>query len=243
MSNKIFEQNQRYYDAEASVYDGNRYMTTAGKRVEAFHKRIIDESLQGRVVTGNKVLELGCGTGRLMSHLIDRSYQLHGIDLSPAMLEVARKHLKVSGESVELHQGNVLELPFSEQSFRAVYSILVINLIPDFRSAFKEVARILEPDGLFLFNVPNIVSIYCLGGLYVNARRRTVTTNNVVHRYSHWFSPSEWRGALIDAGFTVECVVGQPPHIRWIDNADPINAEGVGLLFSKSIYILARRVR
>ena len=241
MHKKILEQNTAYYDQEASVYDVNRYGTRAGKRAEKFHKNILDCLLMDELKPDAKILELGCGTGRLLEHIAAKPFILYGIDMSSGMLDVARKRFKkYPARNVYLSLGEASRLDFSDKFFDAVYAILVINLIPDYRQVFGEIARILKPGGLFVFNVPNLAGIYLLGGLYVNRRGQTVTANEAGHRYSHWFLPHEWKNSLKTAGFTVEQVLGQPPHFRLVDNCTPLKASGWGLTFSKSVYVKAR---
>lgn len=234
-------QNQRYYDLEASVYDSNRYASVQGRRVAAFHMTVLDRLLTRDLSAGASVLEVGCGTGRLLEALSSRGYRLHGIDTSEGMLAVARERLAQRGSAVELQTADATRLPFQDGSFDAAYSILVVNLIPNYKDMFREVARILKPSGLFVFNVPNLASVYAPGGLYVNMRGQTVGSNAAGYRHSHWFRPGEWRSALEDCGFSVDEVLGQPPHLRFVDHAAPLRATGPQLLLSKSVYIKARR--
>ena len=241
MHEKILEQNTAYYDQEAVVYDVNRYGSRSGKRAEIFHKKILDCLLLEELDSDAKILELGCGTGRLLEHVASKPFTLYGMDMSSGMLDVARKRFgKYPAQKVHLSMGEASGLDFSHGFFDAVYSILVINLIPDYQQVFCEIARILKPGGLFVFNVPNLASIYLLGGLFVNLRGQTVTANQVGHRYSHWFLPNEWKNSLKNAGYVVEQVLGQPPQVRLVDDSTPLRASGWGLPLSKSVYIKAR---
>lgn len=241
MNTDVQAQNQRYYDLESTVYDDSRYSTVGGRRVERFHKRILSELLFSNLPAGTSVLELGCGTGRLLQHLLPYGFELYGVDISAGMLAIARQRLADNQGAVTLKQCDAASMPFVNATFDVVYSILVINLIPGYEDVFREVARILKPGGRFVFNVPNLASIYFAGGLYVNTRGRALGSNEAGHRYSHWFLPSEWRNALKNSAFEVERAAGQPPHLRIVDNAAPLNASGLGLLLSKSVYIRARR--
>jgi len=229
-------QNIRFYDEEAEKYDQLRYSSTAGMRVDNFHKSILDKFLIG----SDEILELGCGTGRLLANF-NSSKKLYGIDFSTGMLEIAKRRLS-ERSNIDLRQGDIRELPFGNETFDAVYSILVLNLISDLDKVFQEVKRVLRPEGLFIFNIPNLASIYFLGGLYVNLRGRTVTSNNAGSRSSHWFSPKEWKDLLKKHRFELISVLGQPPLLRSGYNLNPVDATGVGLFFSKSIYIVAKNV-
>ena len=242
MSENIQKQNVNYYDAEAGVYDSIRYSDKAGQRAHSFHIRILAELLCADLSSESSVLEVGCGTGRFLPYLARQAKAVEGLDVSPRMIEVAEQRVKedkCQNVNCAVYDGQAF--PFDDGIFDSVYAILVINLIPDYVGTFREVARVLRPGGTFLFNVPNLAGIYCLAGLYVNLRGKTRTANKAGHRYSHWFLPSEWRSALDECGMKVETIRGEPPHIRMFDNSSPLNAQGPGLLFSKSVFIKARR--
>lgn len=235
------KQNIEYYDAEAAVYDETRYSTTEGRRVDLFQKKILANYLNELPVEA-KVLELGCGTGRFIPHLIHKGYQLTAIDNSQKMLEKARERIHVEVKApVEILQTEANSIPFDDDSFDAVYSILVINLIQDYQMTFKEVARVVKPGGLFIFNVPNLNSIYFPAGIYVNLRGRTTTRNSSGYRYSHWFTRLELRSALRNAGFVLEEVQGQPSNVGSRDEVTPLCKPVIRWLLAKSVYIKARR--
>jgi len=230
-----------YYDAEARVYDQNRYGGYFGTRADSFHRQVLADLLCPTVRAGERVLEFGCGTGRLLSWMAERDYRLYGVDVSRGMLAVCQERLNQEGHegvSAALYDGG--RLPFDDAFFSAAYAILVINLIPDFRAAFGEVARVLEHGGHFLFNVPNLESLYFPAGLYVNSRGRSRTANAAGGRYSHWFRRGEAAGALRGAGLEIRGVVGQPPWAGWVMNCPPVS--GPFLYICKSIYVLVEKI-
>ena len=186
-----------FYDAEASCYDQSRYESKSGQRMDRFHKLVLEEIwAKGRSQKDN-VLELGCGTGRLLPFMAERVDTVTGIDVSSGMLEVARQRKNQADlNNVQVLQGNALDMPFPDNHFDMVYSILVINLIPDYTSAFCEVRRVLKDGGVFLFSVPNIASVYFPAGFVVNRRGKAFGRNPSGYRYSHWFSIGEIKSAL-----------------------------------------------
>jgi ubiquinone/menaquinone biosynthesis C-methylase UbiE len=142
-------------------------------------------------------------------------------------------------KKITLLQNDADKLPFDDNSFDVIYSILVINLIPDFANAFKEINRVIKPGGLFIFSVPFLDSIYFPAGLYVNSRGKTIGANESGYRYSHWFKSEEIKETLETTGFFIENIKGQPPYVRMTDHAKPLTT-GLGMLFAKSIYVLAK---
>lgn len=232
------QQTIRFYDAEASTYDLSRYVSAGGQHVDAFHKRLISSVLFSRLPQSAKVLEMGCGTGRLIQHFLELKRDVSGMDASEKMLQIARNRV---GDKAPLSLGSAYALPYAEHSFDSVYSILVLNLLKDYQSAFNEVSRVLKDGGYFLFNVPNLQSIYFPVGLYVNLRGKTTGKNAAGYRYSHWFTRSEIRTALAQSSFTLISVYGQGPLIHKGLFSRELPGEMPMSLISKSLYFLAQK--
>ena len=93
---------------------------------------------------GQRVLDLGCGTGRLSAALVEQGLaRVWGVDASAEMLAAAREKLPAT---VGLKQARAEELPFRDGWFDRVVTWLVVHLV-DRPAAFREVARVLVPDG------------------------------------------------------------------------------------------------
>lgn len=197
-----------YYDVEADVYDSVRYGGRKGRLVDGFHKRVLSEQLLQHLAPEARVIEIGCGTGRLTRHVLDTGINVTGLDISSGMLRVARQRLR--GNKVSLLSGSLDSLPFAADEFDAAYAILVLNLIPDLNGSLVELARVIKPGGHLLFNLPNLSSMYFAGGLYVNLRGKTVTRNQAGYRYSHWYHPGKVANMLDDAGFELLSIRPQP---------------------------------
>src|SRR4051794_34783048 len=103
---------------------------------------------------GDSVLDLGCGTGRVLAALANRqqSARFVGVDPDPRVLAIARRRLEEVGATVELRRGYAHELAFSAGTFDLVLSTLVFHPLPDDtkRATIAEVARVLRPGGRFL---------------------------------------------------------------------------------------------
>ena len=96
-----------------------------------------------------EVLEIAIGTGlNLPFYPVD--VDLTGIELSPAMLEIARQRAQSLGRKVELVVGDAQALPFPDQRFDTVVCTLSLCSIPDERQAVAEVWRVLRPGGRFV---------------------------------------------------------------------------------------------
>ncbi len=103
---------------------------------------------------GGKVLDIGCGRGRVASHMASKTgAQVIGMNIDPNQLESAEKFAKGKGLSQQcefkLADMNDLPLPFGDRSLDAVYQIQVFSLSKDLEKLFKEIYRILKPGGKF----------------------------------------------------------------------------------------------
>jgi arsenite methyltransferase len=100
---------------------------------------------------GETVVDLGCGGGLdvfLAAAKVGPEGKAIGIDMTPEMLELARKNAEKGGyTNVEFHQATIDKLPLPNASVDCVISNCVINLAWDKPAVFREIARILKPGG------------------------------------------------------------------------------------------------
>jgi ubiquinone/menaquinone biosynthesis C-methylase UbiE len=95
------------------------------------------------------VLEIAVGTGRNLS-LYPAGTRLTAIDLSPAMLALARERATAAGLDVDLRLGDAEALAFDDASFDTVVCTLALCTIPRPERAVAEARRVLRPGGRFL---------------------------------------------------------------------------------------------
>jgi ubiquinone/menaquinone biosynthesis C-methylase UbiE len=95
------------------------------------------------------VLEVAIGTGRNLP-FYPPDARLTGVDLSPAMLGIARGRVAELGREVDLREGDAEALPFPDASFDTVVCTLGLCGIPDDRAAIAEMHRVLRPGGTLL---------------------------------------------------------------------------------------------
>jgi len=96
-----------------------------------------------------RVLEVAIGTGRNLP-FYPPGVAITGIELSPAMLAIARRRAAELGLEVELYEGDAQALPFAGALFDTVVCTLSLCAIPDHASAIAEMARVLRPGGRLL---------------------------------------------------------------------------------------------
>ncbi len=97
------------------------------------------------------VLDVACGPGLVVAAFAKVCRHVTGIDLTPAMIEKARKHAAALAlTNVDWHIGNVLPLPFSDAAFSLVVSRFAFHHFPDPRAVMREMARVATRPGRVL---------------------------------------------------------------------------------------------
>jgi ubiquinone/menaquinone biosynthesis C-methylase UbiE len=104
--------------------------------------------------SGEKLLDVGCGTGTFAIAAKARvpDLDVHGIDASPEMIEVAGEKAHKAAKEIDLRVALIEDLPFPNASFDIVTSSLMLHHLPDDlkRRGIAEIRRVLKPGGRFL---------------------------------------------------------------------------------------------
>lgn len=129
---------QRIYDRMAPRYD--RVIAVAERALFAGGREWATSHAHGDVV------ELGVGTGRNLP-LFPADARVVGIDVSPRMLDIARRRAEALGRSFDLRLGDAQALDLPDASVDVVVSTLTMCSIPDAAAAVREAARVLRPGG------------------------------------------------------------------------------------------------
>lgn len=109
----------------------------------------------GSFKQGQSVLDIGCGAGVdlcVASLLVGETGHVYGIDLTPAMVEKAMEHARLSKLSnITVYEGSIEKLPFDDESINTVISNGAINLSSSKEKVFSEIYRVLSPGGALFF--------------------------------------------------------------------------------------------
>ncbi len=139
----------RILESAPSRYDLGIRWLTLGRLDRAY------DELAGQISSGQRVLDIGCGTGALTLRVARRGARVKGIDVNAQMLEIAERRVREAGLAgrVELAEMGVAELDQeANESFDAVTSGLCLSELTDDELTYtlRQVSRILRPGGLLL---------------------------------------------------------------------------------------------
>ena len=133
------------FRALTPLFDG---VVRTTMREQRFKRMLLD---QAGLQPGQRVLDLGCGTGTLALMASERAPDLDlvGLDADPEILATARRKAASAGAEIRFDQGLSTELPYEDASFDRVLSTLFFHHLKpsDKRRTADEVARVLKPGG------------------------------------------------------------------------------------------------
>jgi ubiquinone/menaquinone biosynthesis C-methylase UbiE len=144
--------NLLYHDWEADTYDDKWSISFDDRCITYASDRFRNIAGEQGWPYGS-ALELGCGTGFFLLNLklagvLDEG---HVTDLSPGMVEVAKRNATHLGFEIEGRAADAETLPYPDDSFDLVVGHAVLHHIPDLDRAMREVLRVLKPGGRFVF--------------------------------------------------------------------------------------------
>jgi len=141
-----------YGDIFAEVYNlfWTEFIDIVAPQIISIYKEL-DKS-------NNYILDLACGTGRVSKLLLDEGYFLHGIDLSPDMINIAKRKAEqeiADGRAV-FEVGNIIDFTVDRKFGLAISTFDSLNHLGNYdelRSCFDHVYQALDSDGLFIFDL------------------------------------------------------------------------------------------
>ena len=180
---------------------------------------------------GGVIADIGCGPGHITAHIAGLGRSVIGIDLSPAMIEIAgMRH-----PTLEFQVGSMLDLPAADQEWSgAVLLYSIIHLAPQDRPrAYRELARVVRTSGLVLV------------AFHVSDAAHAAGEANVVREFlgqpveltGYFLAPDEVSAGLASAGFAELARLEREPNLAAGADAGTADTEYP----SRRCYLLARR--
>lgn len=179
--------------------------------------------------TGNRVLEIGCGTGATLVEIArTHAVRIVGVDASVHMLAVAGRRLRLlsGGSNVSLAAGRGAGLPFADETFDRVFTESVLGFQPavEARQMLREIMRVLKPGGLYAANEaiwrPQTTAEQA-GDIY----EACVADFGICQASPQPWAVDEWRAVILETGFILhyardldDLVQNAPERVQPADN-------------------------
>lgn len=207
-ADKILNETEAGYDLMAEKFSETRKHFWRGL-----------EFIKDYVKDGDKILDYGCGNGRLLELLWNKKIDYTGIDVSRKLINIAKS--KYPGRNFYKTFG-VQKLPYPDNYFNTVYSIAVFHHLPSRelrKKTAEELHRIAKPEGHVIVTVWNLWQGKYLKNIIINYINKLIygckldwndcyisfkdNKGNVFNRYHHAFTKKELNEIFSGVGFDV----------------------------------------
>lgn len=190
----------------------------------------------------DKILEIGCGIGSVVSELSKRGYDITGVDISREAIAYGLKKY----DDIKLEVQAAEALPYENQSFDIVLSFDLFEHIAQVDRHISEVFRVLQADGYYLFQTPN---------KYSNVIFETLSKKSLKWRRAHpsLHTPGQLKRRLDRHGFEARFVKMNPINeftIKKLRKLGPIanifkhiNFCRLPLVLQTNLYVVAHKIR
>jgi 2-polyprenyl-6-hydroxyphenyl methylase/3-demethylubiquinone-9 3-methyltransferase len=164
---------------------------------------------------GRKALDVGCGGGLLAEELARMGCEVTGVDPSEPSLEAARAHARQAGLAIDYRQGMGEALPLPDGTFDLVCCCDVLEHVDDLPRVIAEIARVLSPGGIFLYDTINRTFRSWLVVIKLFQEWRwTSFMPPGLHDWRHFVKPGELTALLAGAGLANQGLTGLRPAIN-----------------------------
>lgn len=170
------------FDTWTKKYD-SWFETPSGRFVRNYESALLLELLAP--LPGERILDVGCGTGIFTMDILDRGALVTGVDLSLPMLKRALS--RTAGTGFTGLCADMYSLPFPDNSFDKVFSMTAIEFVADARAAIVELERVTKRGGSVVVTTLNSLSPWA------EQRRCKAQEGHALFENIHFRSPEDMR--------------------------------------------------
>ncbi len=215
------------YDHMADVYAA----VVDNKPIHIYYERPGTWSLLPKQLKDLQILDIGCGSGWYAEQLIKAGSQITAIDVSARMVELTEKRLKGQGRVIQADLEKPLDF-LAANTFDLIIAPLMIHYIQDWSALMQELARILKPNGLFIFSTHQPHSefqIFKLNNYFTQQVVQDYWPSLNVHVQFYHHTLHDLTESLYHAGFLIERMIEplpqdglqQDPHLYQLITTQP----------------------
>lgn len=203
---------RKHYDSIADTYD-HHYDRPRGRN---YHTHISNHLINA-LPKGGRLLDIGCGTGLFVEKYIENGGSATGLDISRKMIEQARLRCL----NCQFTVGTGEKIPFRNNTFDAISSLLVFSYLKDPASMLSEAYRVLQPGGaIAICTLGKKLLTRGIPTIYQISEKMNVKHVVMKNFGEHYYNEVEMNNLFTQAGFS-------DIDIKWcsfahIDMIDPL---------------------
>lgn len=143
---------KKFWDSASKNYDKTE------ERFEYIHSKSRGNTKK-YLKSSNIVLDYGCGTGTTSCEIASMVKEIHAIDISAKMIEIAKEKAVVGKvENINFVETDIFDKRYKKESFDVILAFNMLHTIPKPQNVVRRIDELLKPEGLFISVTP------CLGG-------------------------------------------------------------------------------
>lgn len=133
---------------------------------------VVAAAAELRSAGAQRILDLGCGTGRHALYLAAEGFEVWGCDVSPSALEILGRRAGEAGVNIELRQGDMRGSGLPDEHFDGIVCVWSTGhgTLRDLKASVQEMHRLLKPGGLLCVDFPSIHDRNCGRGIEIEPR-------------------------------------------------------------------------
>jgi ubiquinone/menaquinone biosynthesis C-methylase UbiE len=215
------------FDTWPEKYD-QWFESPIGRLVREYESRLLLE--MARPLPGERLLDVGCGTGIFTLDLLAAGSRVTGLELSFPMLR--RAGMKASGYPFDPVQGDMRQLPFADKSFDKTVSVTAIEFLEDAYAGVTELFRVTRPGGIVVVASLNSLSPWAV------RRKAAAKEGHPIFEHAYFRSPAEME-ALAPFPASIRTAIHFQKHDD-PDSAVETERDGEARVLDTGAFLIAR---
>ena len=139
---------KKFWDNASKNYDKTE------ERFEYIHSKS-RENTKKLLKSSNIVLDYGCGTGTTSCEIANHVKEIHAIDISSKMIEIAKRKVVASKvENINFSQTDIFDKRYKKESFDVILAFNMLHTVADPQVVLQKIYELLKPEGLFISVTP-----------------------------------------------------------------------------------------